>query len=234
MLKDRQKTILDAVIQEYIRTACPVASRDLAVSLRPKLSPATIRNEMLQLDELGYLRQPHTSAGRIPTDTGYRFFVDNLIPEFALTRMEAELLEKVYRISEAEEFVREFSRMTAEFCRAFSAVLLEDEDICYESGFSKIFQEPEFAEPGTAVPFGSLIDLLDSRVRAISGEFEIGEDRIFIGEENPIREARPYTMVVTKWKHPRGFSGFLTVVAPKRTDYARHKVMVRVIKERSS
>ena len=84
MLKERQKSILNAAIREYIHTARPVASRDLVRKFQLGVSPATVRNEMLSLNELGYLEQPHTSAGRIPTDQGYRFFVDNLAEDLTL------------------------------------------------------------------------------------------------------------------------------------------------------
>jgi len=78
MLDDRKAAILSAVVQEYIGTALPVGSGRIASSPHVAVSAATIRNEMSALEELGYLVQPHTSAGRIPTDQGYRFFVDHL------------------------------------------------------------------------------------------------------------------------------------------------------------
>lgn len=78
MLDDRKAAILSAVIQEYIETAQPVGSSKIAKAPGVSVSSATVRNEMAALEELGYLAQPHTSAGRIPTDTGYRFFVNQL------------------------------------------------------------------------------------------------------------------------------------------------------------
>src|SRR5574341_764566 len=74
----RHREVLIAVIREYIDSAEPVGSRALSKRWFPGLSPATIRNAMADLEELGYLVQPHTSAGRVPTDTAYRFYVDHL------------------------------------------------------------------------------------------------------------------------------------------------------------
>lgn len=80
MLDDRKAAILTAVVEEYIRTAAPVGSTHIAQMREPSVSSATVRNEMNLLEKEGYLVQPHTSAGRIPTDKGYRFFVDSLPP----------------------------------------------------------------------------------------------------------------------------------------------------------
>ena len=78
-LTERQKTLLMLVIRDYIETAQPVGSKALAERYHLELSPATIRNEMAALTELGYLRQPHTSAGRVPTEDGYRYFVGQMM-----------------------------------------------------------------------------------------------------------------------------------------------------------
>jgi heat-inducible transcriptional repressor len=78
MLDDRKTAILSAVVQEYIATAQPVGSSHIATASGIGVSPATVRNEMAVLEQEGFLIQPHTSAGRIPTDKGYRFFVDHL------------------------------------------------------------------------------------------------------------------------------------------------------------
>lgn len=97
---DRKKKILKAIIQDYIETAEPVGSRSIAKRYIPDLSSATIRNEMADLEEMGYLAQPHTSAGRIPSDMGYRMFVDSLMRKYALSvqemgRMQTIMEEKI-------------------------------------------------------------------------------------------------------------------------------------------
>ena len=80
MLDDRKTAILRAVVEEYIATAQPVGSSHIAANDGVQVSSATVRNDMAFLEQEGYLAQPHTSAGRIPTDKGYRFFVDHLTP----------------------------------------------------------------------------------------------------------------------------------------------------------
>ena len=87
MLDDRKTAILRAVVQEYIATAQPVGSTHIADAPGVRVSSATVRNEMAVLEQEGYLAQPHTSAGRIPTDKGYRFFVDHMATPGRLEEM---------------------------------------------------------------------------------------------------------------------------------------------------
>lgn len=92
MLTERRQAILGIVVSEYIATATPVASHTVAQRYPLKVSPATIRNEMAALEELGYLTHPHTSAGRVPTSAGYHFFVERLMEEIALSAAEQRMI----------------------------------------------------------------------------------------------------------------------------------------------
>lgn len=98
----RKQEILKAVIQAYIHTAEPVGSESVSHRLRLGVSPATIRNEMAALEEMGFLSHPHTSAGRVPTDRGYRFYVDAMLPEVDLSPRERRRIRRQFT-SMAEE-----------------------------------------------------------------------------------------------------------------------------------
>ena len=93
-LSERKKQILRAVVENYIQTAEPVGSKAIVVSAGLKVSSATIRNEMAELETLGYLEQPHTSAGRIPSPKGYRLYVNELMEEHRLTMQEAQKINE--------------------------------------------------------------------------------------------------------------------------------------------
>jgi heat-inducible transcriptional repressor len=113
MLDERKTAILRAVVQEYISTAQPVGSGHIAAAPGVGVSPATVRNEMAVLEQEGYLAQPHTSAGRIPTDKGYRFFVDHLTQP---GRLDAARSQEVRRFFESahgalEQMLHETSRL---------------------------------------------------------------------------------------------------------------------------
>ena len=101
-LDERKVKILNAIIKNYLETGEPVGSRTISKYADLNLSSATIRNEMSDLEELGYIIQPHTSAGRIPSDKGYRFYVDNMMAE-----REQELSQKEKEVSDMKEFLND-------------------------------------------------------------------------------------------------------------------------------
>lgn len=233
MLQERQKSILGAVIEAYIRTARPIASRDLVGRRDLDVSPATIRSEFLKLDDEGYIAQPHTSAGRIPTDQGYRFFVDHLLHDADLSAREEASLAESFRVSEAEAFVKELSRTISRISGAFAAAGLEDEDVFYETGFAELLGEPEFEDTMRARAFAHLADVMDEGIRGILRDFddEADEPYMFIGGENPWRLARGYTMTIASWRHPWGFRGFAAMLGPTRTNYKKHTAIARRINQ---
>src|SRR3546814_235619 len=113
MLDDRKAAILRAVVEEYIDTAQPVGSAHVVKAADVKVSSATVRNDMATLENEGYLRQPHTSAGRIPTEQGYRFFVDHLGQPAALRRTDAQQVRSFFETThgELEQMLDDTSRL---------------------------------------------------------------------------------------------------------------------------
>jgi heat-inducible transcriptional repressor len=125
MLDERKVKILSAVIDDYIATAEPIGSRTIARKYHIGISPATIRNEMADLEELGYLSQPHTSAGRVPSNKGYRFYVDFLMPAKKLTQNEQFVIKKLFkgRIKELEDLVEEAAKVISKLT-SYTAIIL--------------------------------------------------------------------------------------------------------------
>lgn len=115
MFNERQKRILQAVTVDYISTAEPVGSRTIARKYNLGVSPATIRNEMYELEEAGYLEQPHTSAGRIPSDLGYRFFVDVLMEPYAVDQRQATSIRSglMQQVQELTDLLHQTARLLA-------------------------------------------------------------------------------------------------------------------------
>lgn len=124
-LTERERDVLRAIIQDYISSAEPVGSRSVARKYGFRLSPATIRNIMADLAEFGYLDQPHTSAGRVPTDLGYRVYVDSLMSRRPLTRAEESMIERKFRPpqGEVEDLMREASKLLSGLSRSVGVVL---------------------------------------------------------------------------------------------------------------
>lgn len=115
-MDDRKGQVLKAIICDYVQTAEPVGSRTIAKKYRIGVSPATIRNEMADLEEMGYIEQPHTSAGRVPSSRGYRYYVDYLMDTANLTREEEERIRQVFkrRIGELDTLIQRTARLISE------------------------------------------------------------------------------------------------------------------------
>lgn len=124
-MDERKQKVLAAVIQDYILTGEPVGSRTIARRYNLGVSPATIRNEMADLEEMGLLEQPHTSAGRVPSDQGYRYYVDCLMPPAHLTPEEEEYVRRRYdqKMLEIEQVLAETTRLISEMT-SYAAIAL--------------------------------------------------------------------------------------------------------------
>ncbi len=116
MLDARKKNVLLAIVQDYIATAEPVGSRSIARKYKLGVSPATIRNEMADLEEMGFIEQPHTSAGRIPSDSGYRYYVDHLMQKSELTAEEEKLVLNSYltKVQDVGEVLRRTGQLLSQ------------------------------------------------------------------------------------------------------------------------
>lgn len=132
LLDERKKRILEAVIEEYNATAEPVGSTKIANDYKLGFSPATIRNEMANLEELGYLEQPHVSAGRVPSSLGYRFYVDSIMQEKKLTPTEKQLIDQMLKedVTKFETLIKEASNIIARLTNYASIAIGPAMDNC--------------------------------------------------------------------------------------------------------
>lgn len=124
-MDERKKKVLAAIVQDYVNTAEPVGSRTIARKYNLGVSPATIRNEMADLEELGYIEQPHTSAGRVPSDLGYRYFVDFLMERYLLNNQEEEMIRQRFnqRMQEMENVIQRATELLSQITN-YTAVVL--------------------------------------------------------------------------------------------------------------
>ena len=222
---------MELLVKEYIKTAEPVGSHFLVENYQLEISPATVRNEMMELSEKGYLSQPHISAGRVPTDKGYRFFVDNLMEEKELTKKETEFLKLAVKRSNVQrQFAKDIAKAISQFSNNLGVCgFLEMEDF-FSSGLSQLFREPEFMKFNNA--FEILEDALaffDEFDREMEKVFRITDDevKVFIGKENEIKELDDFSFVVSRC-HRKGVVG---VLGPKRMDYAKNIALIDYAKE---
>ncbi len=128
ILSERNRAILQTIVMNYIREALPVSSGSIAAKYAAGLSPATIRNIMAELEELGYLKQPHTSAGRIPTDKGFRFYIDSIMKLKELPFFEKERIKNSYNMGDTaggnmESVMKETSSILSALSMCIGVVL---------------------------------------------------------------------------------------------------------------
>jgi len=224
-ISERQKEILNGIVAEYIRSAEPVSSKLLEKKYRLKVCPATVRNEMQKLTEDGFIYQPHTSAGRVPTDKGYRFFVDNLLEkEFFGGNLNFEIKEWLEKeMNEMKDSIRILQLVTKNLASVSSNLALgylPDLKILWKDGWEEIIKEPEFEEKSIVSDF---IGMLESFEREI-GDLEINSHiKVYIGKENPFSRAKEFSTILTRCRFPvKKGEGVLAIMGPKRMDYNKN------------
>jgi transcriptional regulator of heat shock response len=225
-MNDRLKKILAAVIEEYTNTAVAVGSKVLHDKYDLGVSSATIRNDMVELEEAGFLHQPHISAGRIPTDKGYRFFVEEIMADQKLSLSAQKKLQMEVLKLKAKN--QRLSRTTAKLLSSLSGSLafsgLENE--VYDFGVRSLLGNPEFQKIDEFCRIAEALDYIDENVDAILSKVKDGETKIFIGKENPIKEISNCSMVVSPYTTASGERGVLAIIGPTRMKYAKNKSLL--------
>jgi len=232
-LTARQTQILKAMIDEYMETAEAVGSENLEKKYNLGISPATIRNEMVILTYLGYLRQPHTSAGRIPTPKAMKFYVDQLMEEKQMSvAEEVKVKEGVLgKREDIDELLDEATRALAQSTRALAVAALDEEDKVWRCGYSNIFLNPEFTDLES---LSSLFSFLEEIKMMHELFFErmtgLTPVEVLFGEELGWPGFSPIGVVGTRI-NIGGKKGALAVIGPARLPYPRVIPVVRYFKE---
>ena len=221
-ITERQREILFQIIEEYAETASPVGSVTLAKLFG--VSSATIRAEMARLEALGLIAQPHTSAGRVPTDAGYRFYVNNLegYEEPAMDRSAHVLEVRVSSQSRADTAIRRAVDALVELTGNLGLATIDGQ--LYLSGISSLFTQPEFGDTRRVQAVAKLLDNLEPWLReAAPGEAL----NIFIGHENPIGKNSDVSLIISKFRSPFSDRSYIGVLGPTRQNYSRVMNLVR-------
>jgi len=224
-LDERKKRILEAIARDYLHTAEPVGSRTIWRSYMPDLSPATIRNEMADLEAMGLIMQPHTSAGRIPTDLGYRYYVDHIMKSRQLTVKEEEVINEGLKTihNDVEEALHSTLKILSHLLEYASVVAtLNNKTRVYSSGFSHMLKQPEFTDINFTRHIMEVVeeeDLMAEMVREYTTEKGI---TIRIGSENKFKEVKNCSVVMSSYEMKEASSsGGIGVIGPTRMSYSR-------------
>lgn len=213
-MTNRQKQILSEIIRLYANSAEPVSSRELARLFA--LSSATIRSEMGVLEAQGYIFQPHVSAGRVPTDKGYRFFVNSVAPHNqAHPNKSVQTIAK--RVDSLKDRTDGAIKIAAETLSdltgnmAFATL----SDSVYFHGMSQLFSQPEFIDQVHALQAAKFIDAMQQWLESAN----ISKLQVYIGEENPVARGSGLTMMINRFNSPYSSSSYIGIVGPTRQSY---------------
>lgn len=224
-MTERQRLILAAIIEQHAEIAAPVGSVMLAKLFG--VSSATIRSEMVRLEEMGYIEQPHTSAGRVPTDAGYRFYVNSLNESQELQPLfdrSARAIEA--RVSgagdRADRAIRSAVDSLVELTHNLGIATIGDE--LYISGMGNLFSQPEFMQGEHAQQVARLLDNLEPWLREAAPNEPLN---VYIGAENPIGKTSGATLIISRFRSPYSNKSYIGVLGPTRQSYAKVMRLVR-------
>lgn len=216
-MTERQKSILSAVVEQYAEVASPVGSTLLAKLFN--VSSATVRAEMAELEHLGYIMQPHTSAGRVPTDKGYRFYVnklteitgDHILPE---RRAEKALAARVQQAGAPERMIRNAVDTLVELTHNLGLATIGNQ--LYMSGLSNLFGQPEFIGGAQVQQVAQLLDNLEPWLREAAPNKPLS---VYIGSENPIGRTAGVSLIIGRFRSPFSDRSYIGTLGPTRQSY---------------
>ena len=223
-MTERQKSILCAIVEQYAEVAAPVGSSLLAKVF--KVSSATIRAEMAELERSGFITQPHTSAGRIPTDKGYRFYVNHLAdseePQPRERRAERALTARVGQGGVPEHVIRNAVDTLVELTHNLGLATIGNQ--LYMSGLSNLFGQPEFMQQGQVQQVAQLLDNLEPWLREAAPNQPLS---VYIGQENPIGRTAGVTLIISRFRSPYSEHSYIGILGPTRQSYRDTMTFVR-------
>lgn len=224
----RKQKILATIVKEYSETANPVGSKELVDKYNFRESSATIRNEMAELEKTGFISQPHKSAGRVPTDKGYRFFVNELMRRFELSEKERRLLksELVKLQLQHEQLGRSISHLLAQVSGSAAFALLPNQSSA--TGLSHIIGEPEFADAKTMKQVAQLLENIDDSASKLIKKSDVTAEAI-IGGESPVPVPKNLSLIVSNVKLKDGKKGVIGIIGTKRMSYAKNLSIIEYL-----
>lgn len=225
----RREAILDAIIREYVETAEPVGSQVLVEKYEFPYSTATIRAEMAVLEENGYISQPHTSAGRVPSEKGYRHFVNLVISENRQLAVRDQVHLERKMLNQHMKYERILDMAAKSLAEMTGNVgIVGVGGLIYSHGLTNLFSQPEFQDANNVVRASEILD----RMHELVGELpDLRNPLVYIGKESPIGKTAGCSLVVVGFETPYLAEGRLAVLGPTRMSYAQVIGIVEEVKE---
>jgi transcriptional regulator of heat shock response len=219
----RKKEVLLAAIELYLNHAQPVSSEVLRKNRRLDVSSATVRHVLSELEDIGLLTHPHTSAGRVPTDEGYRYYLNVLMKKKKLDKDEVGFINKIFelKVCQLDDLLRETSRMLSDFTHYTSLVYLQDDEdqTVILEGLRHLLEHPEFR--GDLEHVRRIMQALETRevlFDLINRHF-IEKTHVYIGKECKYAPMESCSVIVARYGESKKRRGKLAVIGPRRMAY---------------
>lgn len=232
-LTERQQGVFKAVVREYSRFGIPVSSKVIAERYMEDICPATIRAELAELERIGVLCQPHTSSGRMPTDLGYRHFVNTLMERESLSyNEEQELIQAINRVRRRHlQTAKALALVLAERTHnvAITGEFLHHQKQTYDTGLKSLMNLPEFHNKSDQLAeVVGLVEELDENVEELMEIHQPQRAVISIGDDGFFRTpTRECSVVFSSFENrENGARGIIAIVGPKRMPYERNVTLV--------
>lgn len=223
----RQENLLKLVIDSYIRTAEPVGSKFLVSEYELDMSDATVRNELRELEEAGFLTHPHTSAGRIPTEAGYKLYVEKLMAPVVTPKKIRAAFEQIAREAVGDEGVKLASKALAEEMQN-AVIVAFGPDRVYYTGLSGLFAQPEFRSADYTINASAMFDQAEDLVGQLFERVVTPGPAIFVGSDNPL--GSHFSLVTARLPN----NTIINIMGPLRLDYAKGQSLMNLILELSN
>ncbi|MFH1541772.1 MAG: heat-inducible transcriptional repressor HrcA [bacterium] len=220
-LNERQQKILRAIIKDYQSSAEPVGSRSLSKKYLPEFSPATIRNDMADLEEEGFITHPHTSAGRIPTDKGYRFYVDRLMKAMKPTQREEDAIKSGLHVAHnLDEILHQTAKLLSH-ALDYTAIVVKmgPNNRVHHSGTANLLHQPEFQNLEQMQRILELLEEEDELAKIVHENATPHEVNIKIGSENKNRQIKECSIIVSSYEIDDEPIGGIGIIGPTRMFY---------------
>lgn len=228
---ERNNIILKAIIEDFIFKGKPVSSVSLTEMF--DLSPASIRHVMQELEQTEYITQPHFSAGRVPTDKGYRVYIDSLMEEEALPEGEKDnIIQEYEQGSELEQMMQNTTRLLSAFSRYVGVNLMPKQEKVYLEGFSNLLEQPEFNDIGLIKRIFRIYEDKEMLCEILREHLMDEEISVTIGHENQHQEFYECSVITASYKIEDEPAGVIGVIGPKRMSYPYVISVVRFMAER--
>lgn len=229
-MEERKSALLSAIIKEHIKSGYSVGSKAVVDKYGFSVSTATIRNEMFELEKDGYIYQPHTSAGRIPTEKGWRFYIENFLKDIELSEKQKSFLKNVLKARglSYDVVIKNIAKNLAELSKEAIFVGFSPDNFYY-TGLSHLFEQPEFQKLDLVRHVSAIVDHLDEVIKDMFDMIkDAQETKILVGRENPF--GRECGSILSRYQFGEKQQGLFGILGPMRMNYENNLALIKYTK----